>query len=130
MSVGSDAATSILSAFASDVGTVAVTFSHKELSSVSAGKPTYGTATTSTANAFVLPPSDGAHMAVWGKGLDPDSLSSASFAFLWVAASGMAFAPAALDTVSISSETWNVLGCDTYSLSGVALVYAVGVQKA
>ena len=129
MSVGADAAASILAAFSGDVGTVSVTFSRKTVTSVSGGDPTFGTTSTTTANAFVLPPSEGAHMAVWGKGVDPGSLSSAEYAFLWVAASGMSFAPRAVDTVSISGETWTVLGCDPYALSGVALVYAVGVCK-
>lgn len=130
MSVGSEAAAAILAAFGGDVGTVSVTFSRKSAMSVSAGTPTFGATTTATANAFVLPPSEGAHMSVWGKGVEPGSLSSDEYAFLWVAASGMAIAPRANDTVSISGVTWVVLGCDPYALSGVAMAYAVGVQKA
>ena len=129
MSLGTQAAADIRAAFAGDVGTVSVTFSRKTVTSVSAGKPTFGTSTTSTANAFVLPPSEGAHMSVWGKGVDPGSLSSAEYAFLWVSASGMSFVPRAVDTVSIGGTTYNVLGCDPYALSGTDLVYAVGVRK-
>lgn len=130
MSVGTEAASAILAAFAGDVGTVSVTFSRKTVTGVStAGAPTFSSETTSAAKAFVLPPSEGAHMSVWGKGVAADSLSSTEYAFLWVAASGMSFAPQALDTVAIGGGTWKVLGCDPYALSGVAMAYAVGVQR-
>lgn len=130
MSVGSDAAAAILQAFAGDVGTVSVTFKRKSVTTTSAaGTPTFTNETTSTANAFVLPPSEGAHMGVWGSGVDQASLSSAEYAFLWVAGSGMSFVPRRLDKVTISGSDWSVLGCDNYGLSGSSLAFAVGVRK-
>lgn len=131
MSVGSQASESVLAAFAGDVGTVPVTFTRKTPTAVRTdGTPVFPpTEETASANAFVLPPSEGQHMGIWGKGLEPGTLSAAEYAFLWVAASGMEFAPKAQDTVAIGEETWRVLGCDPYALSGVAMAYAVGVRK-
>lgn len=130
MSVGSQAAESVLAAFSGDVGTVPVTFKRKSTTAVATnGSPFFGEEETAEANAFVLPPSEGAHMGVWGKGVEPGTLSASEYAFLWVAASGMEFAPKAQDSVAIGEENWRVLGCDPYALSGVAMAYAVGVRK-
>jgi hypothetical protein len=130
MSIGTESAASVAGGITAENGAVSLTFSRKTLTSVSAGEPTFGAPTTATGYAFVLPPSEGQNMpAAWGKGLQSASLAGAELAFLWVAARDMAFAPRALDTVSISGATWQVLGCDPYSLGGVDLCYAVGVQK-
>lgn len=130
MSVGSEAAAAILQAFGGDVGTVSVSFKRKTVTTTSAaGAPTFTSETTSTANAFVLPPSEGSHMSVWGSGVDPATLSSAEYAFLWVAGSGMSFVPRRLDKVVIDGSDWVVLGCDNYGLSGTSLAFAVGARK-
>lgn len=137
MSIGTDAAAAILQAFSGDVGTVPVTFTRQSDPVVSvAGKPTHAYEIETPSKAFVLPPSEGSHMGVWGNGVEPGTLSASEYAFLWVAASGMEFAPKAGDTLTIGvppqgeePATWRVLGCDPYALSGVDMAYAVGVRK-
>jgi hypothetical protein len=133
MTVWTDNLASVLAALRT-IG-VALTFSRKTLTSVAAGEPTFGTPTTATGTCVPVPPSlgKGAIPSGWQKRLEAASLAGAETLFLWVAASGMAFAPRALDTVSINSATWSVLGCDEYpptvGTAVTALAYAVGVQK-
>jgi hypothetical protein len=131
MSLGTQAAAAFLAAAKNPrSGTVALTFSTKTLISVSAGTPTFGTATTTTGYAWVLPAYEGQNMpGAWGKGLQSASLAGKVLKFLWVSASGMAFVPKSDDTVSIDGATWVVLGCDPYPLSRVDVSYGVGVQK-
>jgi hypothetical protein len=117
------------------IGT-SLTFTRKgAVTSVTAGAPTFAASTTSTGTCVPVPPSlgKGSIPRAWQKRLEEASMAGAETMFLWVAASGMSFAPKSLDTVSINSRTWVVLGCDEYpptiGTDVTALAYGVGVQQ-
>jgi len=133
MTVWTDGAADVLQALQT-IG-VSLTFTRLgAVTSMSNGTPTRAASTTSTGTCVPLPPALGKGIpAKWQKRLEDASLAGAETMFLWVATSGMSFAPKSLDTVSINSATWSVLGCDEYpptvGTAVTAIAYAVGVQK-
>lgn len=106
------------------------TYTHVPVSSVSsAGTPTLGTASTTTAKTLVLSPEDGKQFdRAWGASYEPETLARRQARFLWAAASGMAFRPVPGDTVAIGSDTYVILGCDGVPEEQPAL-YGMGVAK-
>lgn len=43
------------------------------------------------------------------------------------AAQGAPFEPAALDEITIGSETWQVIGCSTLGPDGLPILYTIGI---
>jgi len=92
------------------------------------GTVTDGDPTTSTANAVVLPASKGT-VEAFDNRLEELSLAGKQLRYLKVAALGMDFEPASLDTCVFDGATWQVLGCTPLNPAGTALLYGMGVVK-
>jgi hypothetical protein len=110
-----------------DVG-FALTFTRKVISSVSAGKPTFGTDLTASGYAVKLPPVYGKNIGGFQKKVAEATLAGREALYLLV--SGMSFAPSGQDTTTIGGLTYKVIGSDVIAPNGtVDIIYGVGVER-
>lgn len=93
------------------------------------GAVTAGAATTTKGKVIRAPIDTAPSAEAFDSKLEDGSLAGREVAYLKVAALGMVFAPAALDTVSFDGTTWQVLGCTPINPAGTPIVYGVGVVK-